>query len=288
MLFDALGRFALGQARLASSTVVLVASSGSFAITGSTTALQTSQPSNAAATTLAGPSVTFQVSEAAAPAGYSLTGVAASFNISEATATGSYAVNGGAASFVEGEVAQAGAYALSAAAPRPLVIGLTPVAGRYGVVGAIETFVQTPAGLDARGRLAIGQMSNAAPIFGVAVSINMPSAGNSYAVTPGPLSTLDRTGADFDLVYGGIGHYLEEIERQRQFAKITRKTPAPIVQPPGPPLQSSAGAPVAPQPPAIDPGAIAAPRMAQLKAQAEQAGILRRRRLEAEVLLLAS
>jgi hypothetical protein len=168
MLFDALGRFALGQARLASSTVVLVASPGSFAIAGSAIALQTSQPSNAGAYALAGTSVTFQASEAAAPAGYSLSGVAASFNISGAAATGSYAVTGNAASFIEGEVAQAGSYALAASAPLPLVVGLTPAVGSYGVVGAIETFVQAPAGLDALGRLAIGQMSNAAPIFGVA------------------------------------------------------------------------------------------------------------------------
>jgi type IV secretory pathway VirB10-like protein len=106
----------------------------------------------------------------------------------------------------------------------------------------------------------------------------MPSAGSSYAVTPGRLNTLDRTGADFDLVYGGVGHYLEEIEQARQLAKITRKTPAPIVQPPKPRLHPSAGAPVAPQPPAVDPGAIAAQRMARLQAQAEQARILRRRR----------
>jgi hypothetical protein len=287
-LFDALGRFALGQARVASSTVVLVASPAAFAITGSAIALKTSQPSNAGAYGLAGTSVTFQVDEAAAPAGYSLTGVAASFNIPEAAATGSSAVTGGAASFIEGEVAQAGAYALSVSAPLRSVVGLTPAIGSYGVVDAIETFVQAPAGLDALGRLAIGQMSNAAPIFGLAVAINMPSAGSSYAVTPGPLNTLIRTGADFNLVYGGVGHYLEEIERARQFANITRKTPAPIVQPQRPPLHLSAGAPVAPQPPAVDPPAIAAQRMAQLQAQAEQARILRRRRQQAEILLLAS
>ena len=286
MLFDALGRFALGQARLASSTVVLVASSGAFAITGSAIALKTSQPSNAGASALAGALVTFQVSEAAAPAGYSLSGVAASFKSSEAAATGSYAVTGGAASFIEGEVAQAGSYAISVQTPRPLVVGLTPAVGSYGVVGAIESFVQTAAGLDALGHLAIGQMSNAAPIFGVSVAFNMPAAGSALAITSGA-NTLDRTGADFDLVYGGIGHYLEEMERQRQLARITRKTPAPIVQPPGPPLPS-AGAPVAPRPPAVDPEAIAALRMAQLKAQAEQARILRRRRQQAEILLLAS
>jgi hypothetical protein len=78
MLFDTLGRFALGQARVASSTVVLIASPDTLAITGSVIALKTSQPSNAGAYAVAGTSVTFQVSEAAAPAGYSLTGVAAS------------------------------------------------------------------------------------------------------------------------------------------------------------------------------------------------------------------
>jgi hypothetical protein len=280
MLFDALGRLALGQARLAPSTVVLVASPGSFAFGGTAIALNASQPSNAGFYALAGISVTFQFGEAAAAAGYALAGVALSFRPSEAVASGSYAVVGNTASFSEGEVAQAGAYGYSGQAA-PLVAGLTPAVGRYGTVGAIEAFVQAPAGLDALGRLAIGQLSSAAPIFGVAVSINMPEAGGSYATSFGA-NTLIRTGADFDLVYGGIGHYLEEIERLKQLAKITRKTPAPIVQSPGPRLQPLASP--LPQPPTIDPRTVAA----QLRARADQARILKRRRQEAEILLLAS
>ena len=152
------------------------------------------------------------------------------------------------------------------------------------MIGAIAYFVQTPAGLDALGRLALGQMSNAAPVFGASVAINAPSAAARFAVTSGA-NTLSRSGADFDLVYGGIGHYLEAIERARELARITRKTPAPIVQPPLPPPLS---APAASRPTAIDLQAVAAQQAAEQQAQAERARIARRRRQEAEILLLAS
>lgn len=288
MLFDAIGRFALGQASAASTTIVLPVAAGSFALAGSAALFNTSQPSSAGAYALSGVSGGFQVSTVAAATSYSLSVVSASFRIAEATAVGSNAVTGVTASFSEGEVAQAGTYALSVQAPLPLVAGLTPAVGGFGVVGAIESFVQTPAGLDALGRLAIGQMSNVTPTFGVAIAINMPVAGTAYAITPGPLNALLRTGADFDLVYGGIGHYLEEIERQKQLAKITRKTPAPIVQPGWRALPPAPNAPLASAAPAIDLRAIAAQRIAGLQAQARQAAILQRRRRDIEILLLAS
>ncbi|MBR7559768.1 hypothetical protein KC218_24785, partial [Mycobacterium tuberculosis] len=66
--------------------------------------------------------------------------------------------------------------------------------------------------------------------YGFTVAITMPAAGASYALAFGN-NVLVRTGADFDLVYGGVGHYLEELEEQRRLAEITRKTPAPVVRP---------------------------------------------------------
>jgi hypothetical protein len=247
--FDALGRLALGQARAAPTT--LAASVGSFSVTGIAASLTISQASGAGAYALSGVGTPLRASMSAQTGVGSMIGVTASFNLAELSAVGSYGL------------------------------------------GAVKFFVQTPAGLDALGRLAIGQMSNAVPISGVAVSIKMPAAGSALAITPGPLNALLRTGADFDLVYGGIGHYLEELERARQLAKITRKTPAPIVQQSGPALRPAPSASIAPMataslPPAIDLQAIAAQRMAQQQAQAEQARTLKRRRQQLEILLLAS
>jgi hypothetical protein len=286
MFFDALGRFALGQASVASSAIILPATAGAVAITGVAAAFADSFSAGAGAYSVSGVTVGFKDTIAAAAGSYSTVGKAAVLAGSLLAVSGSYTVSGVAASFPEAEVAQGGAFALSVQAPRPLVVGLTPAVGVYGVVGTIEAFVQTPAGLDALGRLALGQMSNAAPIIGVSVAIKMPSAGSASVIASGN-NTLVRTGADFDLVYGGIGHYLEEIERIKSLAKITRKTPAPIVQQSGP-LPAMPSAPVAPTAPAIDLQALAARRLAQQQAQAEQAGILKRRRQEIEILLLAS
>lgn len=139
-------------------------------------------------------------------------------------------------------------------------------------------------GFDAIGRLSPGQLTR-----GI-VTITVLNAGSgSYTITGLP-APLVRTGGDYDQVYGGIGHYLEEIERLKSLARITRKTPAPVVQPPAPrlpPVAAQLAPPVAPQAPPIDLQAVADQRMAEAQ-KAEQAKILHRRRQTIELLLLAS
>lgn len=189
---------------------------------------------------------------------------------------GSYTITGVVSTFKVSEAATAGAYALTGVA-ETFKISLAPVSGAYVITGVSTTEnIKEPVA------------AGAYVITGNAVSVNisMVATPGSYVITP-TNTPLVRTGGDYDQVYGGIGHYLEEIERQRQLAKITRKTPAPIVQQ-SIPFPQAAAAPQGAQPqPVIDLQAIQQQRMADAQAQAEQVRILRRRQA-IEILLLAS
>ncbi|MCK1275484.1 hypothetical protein IVB46_09610 [Bradyrhizobium sp. 61] len=84
---------------------------------------------------------------------------------------------------------------------------------------------------------------------------------------------------------GGIGHFLEEIERQKQLNAITRKIPGPVDRrtiPRFAPLQAPPSAPPAPVP---DMAAVQNQRMAEA---GRQAAVAKRRREEEALLLLAS
>jgi hypothetical protein len=254
--FDALGRLALGQLPK-SSSIVLPASVGSYAVTGTAIALKVSEAASAGAYSLTGISASFKASLPPAAGAYTLTGISASFAITEAVAAGSYPLSGIAASFKTSF--------------------LTAAASGYNLAGVAATF-----------RTSLATISGSYILTGYAANepIVEIASGGSYAITLVP-TPLVRTGGDFDQVYGGIGHYLEEIERARQLAKITRKTPAPIVHEIRPWLQPLASPPVARQPPAVDLGAVAAQRMAEQPAQ-QQAAVLKRRRQATEILWLAS
>jgi hypothetical protein len=256
MFFDAFGRFSFGQiSQAATSTAVLVGGAGAYTITGGIVAFRSAQP--------------------APGGGYAITGNATGGTSSLLASAGGYAINGGAALFADTMAAAAGGYAITGQATAGRS-GFVAAAGAYAITGAAS--VLTPALLTVSGSYAITGGSSWLPG-------SMRAEGGAYALTPGQY-TLARTGGDFEQVYGGIGHYLEEIERLRQLAKITRKTPAPIVQEIGPPLRPMPAAPATLQPPAIDLQAVMAQRVAL--EQAEQAKVLKRRRQEAEILLLAS
>lgn len=87
-------------------------------------------------------------------------------------------------------------------------------------------------------------------------------------------------------LYGGIGHFLVEIERAKQLAKITRKTPAPIDRTSKPQFAPVGRPPIAPSAPVINLQAIQNERMAAQQQAAAQAATIKRRRQEAEILLL--
>lgn len=80
--------------------------------------------------------------------------------------------------------------------------------------------------------------------------------------------------------YGGVGHYLEEMQRQKALQRITRRAPPPVRQA-SPPL------PAPRMQPAIDLRAIAWQR-ARDDMQRQRAATERRRRQEAEILLLTA
>jgi hypothetical protein len=84
--------------------------------------------------------------------------------------------------------------------------------------------------------------------------------------------------------YGGIGHFLEEMQRARDLAKITRQTPAPIDRTTPPQFAPIGSPPAAPIAPAIDLAAIQQQRMAAQQAAA--AARAKRQRSDAEAILL--
>ena len=99
---------------------------------------------------------------------------------------------------------------------------------------------------------------------------------------------LSRTGYDHDQQqYGGIGHYLLELERARQLAAITRKVPGvPIDRRTVPRFEPLRASPIAQAAPAVDMQAAENERTAAAAAAAE-AATKRRRRDEEAILLLA-
>lgn len=187
---------------------------------------------------------------------YALSGNAATFTLNEAVAAGSYALTGVSISFTVKEAVSAGAYALTGQAATFLARE-NVTAGSYllnGVAITEETFEAVQSG--------------------------------SYTLTGNPV-LLTRTGADFDLKYGGIGHYLVEVENAKQLARITRKTPQPIDRTTKPQFAPIGSPPSAAPAPVIDLQAAQNERMAAQQQAAAQAATIKRRREEEAILLLA-
>jgi hypothetical protein len=103
----------------------------------------------------------------------------------------------------------------------------------------------------------------------------------------GSAAALTRTGYDYEAGYQGIGHYLEERERARQLAAITRKVPGvPIDRRTVPRFEPLRASPIAQAAPAVDVQAAENERAAATAA-AHEAATKRRRRDEEAILLLA-
>lgn len=103
-------------------------------------------------------------------------------------------------------------------------------------------------------------------------------------VVTGYDASLSRTGDDYEFKLGGIGHFLEEIERAKQLAAITRKIPPPVDRRTLPRFEPIPGVQQAPSAPVVDMGAIEQQR----QSEAARAATMRRRRDEEAILLLAS
>lgn len=254
--FDAIGRWALGQ-NPSNGNAALIAAPGSYLLTGVAATFAVGFPADAGTYVITGVDVTFSSAFPAVAGSYSLTGVAATFKASFAASAGSYALTG----FAAAEKVQ-----------------FACAAGSYGVTGNATTFVGTLPAVS--GTYVITGSAATAPIV-------MFAAGGSYVIVPTDTPLL-RTGDNFDLVYGGVGHYLVELEKQRQLARITRKTPAPIMRTTKPTFKPVRRAPIAPPAPVIDLQAAQNERMEAQRIASVQAATLKRRRQEEEFLLLAS
>lgn len=268
--FDAIGRAAFGQiTRAGPSDVSLLASRGSY--------------------TIVGDAAVFNGTLTLGSATYSITGNAVGLKSVMPATAGTYAVSGGI-SLLPGRVAAAsGGYVLAG-----------QLAGfKWNFPALTSAYVLTGAVVPLRDYLAASGGAYNRSFGGARSGLVVPFSGGAYILTPGSY-VLTRTGGDHDQVYGGIGHYLEELERLRQLARITRPAPRPVMHEMRPQLRPLAPVPLSPAPgpmaamatpvgQAIHLQAVhlqdAARRLADDIAQ-QQAAVARRRRQEAEILLL--
>lgn len=193
-------------------------------------------------------------------------------NTSIPSVSGSFVVSGVAQAFALTENATAGLFALSGA-PLSEVIGVT--AGSFAVTGQAQVLKITE-NVAAGSYVITGSISN---------NVSGAADPGAYRLT-GLDQPLIWTGAGVDTSYtGGVGHYLEEIERQKRLNAITRKVPGPVDRRTMPRFAPLAAPPITPTAPAPDMAAVQNQRMVEAAAQAKAA---KRRRDEEAVLLLAS
>lgn len=132
---------------------------------------------------------------------YTLTGNAITLNTTLAASAGAYVFTGNAALFNTSMAVSAGSFSLTGNAVS-FNAGLVAGAGAYALSGVDTAF-----------------------------AVNFVASGGTITITSGD-HTLTRTGDETEQVYGGVGHYLEELAKKRKLEKITRRNPPPIVQRP--------------------------------------------------------
>jgi hypothetical protein len=183
---------------------------------------------------------------------YTVTGIAATFTITETPAVGSFALTGAATGQLSMAVAS----------------------GSFSTFGIAQSF-QITENVAVGSYVISGSLTN---------NINAPSDPGTFRLTSVD-TPLIRTGDDYEFKLGGVGHFLEEIERQKRLNAITRKIPGPVDRRTVPRFEPLRAPPSAPSAPAPDVAAIQNQRTTEAAAQAEAAK--KRRRDEEAVLLLA-
>lgn len=239
------------------ANVTLIASAGSYSLTGNAIAFDSRLNAVAGAYNISGNAVGLNLKMIAAPGAYLLTGNAAAFNSAIRADSGAYAITGSNVGLNTRFVAAGGSYNITGGAISGFVVALLAQPGAYQITGNAVAFPQ--------------------------VFVLEPGA---YQITLGEYE-LRRTGSDYPPDYYGIGHYLEEIEKAKQLDKITRKTPAPIVHETRPrlrPMQQPQQASILAQMP--DPQVLITRRLEAEQALQRQAAITKRQRQEAEILFL--
>jgi hypothetical protein len=193
-------------------------------------------------------------------------------NISMPTVSGSFTITGVAQTARITENVTAGSFAYTGTdITESFVVG----SGAFALTGAAQAFLLTE-NVEAGSYIVTGSIAN---------NITGSADAGSFVLT-GASPALIWTGAGVDTSYtGGVGHYLEEIERQKQLNAITRKVPGPVDRRTMPRFEPLRAPPSAPAAPAPDMAAVQNQRMAEAAAQAKTA---RRRRDEEALLLLAS
>jgi hypothetical protein len=187
---------------------------------------------------------------------------------------GSYTLTGLPAAFRDAFPAAAGAYSLTGV---PITLFGALSAGSFALTGRAAGFSRVQAA--APGAFALTGRAQS-------TSLVMQAAGAAYVITT-PDTSLIRSGFDYEVQQGGIGHYLLELERARQLAAITRKVPGvPIDRRTVPRFEPLRASPIAQAAPAVDMQAAVNERTAAAAATAE-AATKRRRRDEEAILLLA-
>ncbi|WP_431014566.1 hypothetical protein [Bradyrhizobium pachyrhizi] len=189
----------------------------------------------------------------AAAGSFAVSGISATFKLVEAVSVGSYVLTGNAAGAKVVFPVSAGSFTLSLKAST-LDRQLSAAPGAFTLTGyaANEPVVE--------------------------------DADPGVFVFTGNDAPLIRTGYDYEVQQGGIGHYLEEMERARQLQRITRNPGVPVDRRSRPRFQPIGRPPVAPPAPAVDIRAVELQRMA---AQVQAAAAQKKRRDEEALLLLA-
>ncbi|MFZ5713045.1 MAG: hypothetical protein ACOY3N_09415 [Bradyrhizobium sp.] len=191
-------------------------------------------------------------------------------NIALSAVSGSFTLSGIAATFALSEAATAGAFTISAPSiSQEHGVGI----GSFTLSGAAQTFDLTE-NVEASAYVITGSIAN---------NIDGVSDPGSFVIT-GVDQWLYRTGDDYEFKLGGVGHFLEEIERQKRLNAITRKIPAPVDRRTVPRFAPLPAVQPMPTAPVVDMAAVEQQR----QADAARAAAARRRRDEEAVLLLAS
>ncbi|WP_316214890.1 hypothetical protein [Bradyrhizobium sp. SZCCHNR2035] len=195
--FDALGRQALGELPHGQQAVVLAAAAGSFGFTGQAAGFSIAEAATAGSIALSDVTATFRVAWPETVSAFAAAGVAASFKVSEAAVTGSVAFGVVPVATSQTWPVPGSSFAVSYKSA-PLVPEVNASPGAFTLAGfaANEPIVEVAAGAS------------------IAVTFNS--------------AELVRTGYDYEVTLGGVGHYRLEMERAKQLARITRKAPPPV------------------------------------------------------------
>lgn len=195
-------------------------------------------------------------------------------NITLTAQSGAFTLSGASATFTLTEAPEAGSFALNAA-PAPGQLSVAIAAGSFSATGTSQSF-KIIENVSAGSYAITGSIAN---------NLSGASDPGAFNLT-GVNTALIWTGAGVDTSYtGGVGHYLEEIERQKRLNAITRKIPSPVDRRTVPRFEPLRGPPSAPA--ALPPAVAAMPPQPMAAAAAQANAAKKRRREEEAVLLLA-